>query len=427
MSEPTITCPHCRQDFKLNETLAAPLVEQIRSDYENRLASKETEMAARQAELRAREEALGKAKEEIDAQVADKMRRERARIAEEENRKAKVALASEIEQRVRENAELQEVIRQREGKLAEAQKAQVDLLRKQRELDDARRELDLTVEKRIQDGLDATRARARKEAEDRLLLQVAERDQTIASMKQKLEDAQRKAEQGSQQLQGEVLELELEAALKAQFPTDVIEPVAKGEHGGDVVERVMSAGGQAAGTILWESKRTKTWSDAWLAKLRGDQRAAKAEVAIIISQALPKQVESFGFVDDVWVAHPKLAMPLAVALRASLLEVAAARKAADGQQTKMDMIYRYMTGPGFRHRVQAILEAFSGMKEDLDREKKAITKQWAKREQQITQVMEATTGLYGDLQGIAGKTMVQIDGLEVEALDAMAFGRPSDT
>lgn len=423
MSEPTITCPYCKQDFKLNETLAAPLVEGVRRDYENKLASKETEMATRQADLRAREEAVAKAKEEVDAQVADKLRRERARIAEEENRKAKQALAGEIEQRTREKAELEEVLRQKDTKLAEAQKVQAELLRKQRELDDARRELDLTVEKRIQEGLEATRAQARKEAEEKLHLQVSEREQTIASMKQKIEELQRKAEQGSQQLQGEVLELELEAALKAKFPADLVEPVAKGEFGGDVVHRVVGVAGQPAGTILWESKRTKNWTDGWLAKLRSDQRAAKADVAIIVSQALPKDVDSFGLVDEIWIAHPKVALSVAVALRISLLEVAAARKAVEGQQTKMDMVYRYMTGPGFRHRVQAILEAFSSMKEDLDREKKAITKQWAKREQQIAQVMEATAGLYGDLQGIAGKTVVQIDGLEMESLDAVGAGR----
>jgi hypothetical protein len=420
MSEPTITCPHCKQDFRLDESLAAPLVEGFRRDFENRLASKETEMAVRQTELRTKEEALARAKEDLDAQVADKMRRERARIADEEARKAKQALATEIEQRTRENADLQDVLRQKDAKLADAQKTQAELLRKQRELDDARRELDLTVEKRIQEGLDATRAQARQETEERLHLQVAEKEQTIASMKQKLEELQRKAEQGSQQLQGEVLELQLEAALRAKFPTDVIEPVAKGEYGGDVVHKVVGIAGQPAGTILWESKRTKAWSDGWLGKLRCDQRAAKADVAIIISQALPKDVESFALVDEIWVAHPKIALAVAVALRISLLEVAAARTAVEGQQSKMDMVYRYMTGPGFRHRVQAILEAFSSMKEDLDREKKAITKQWAKREQQITQVMEATAGLYGDLQGIAGKAVVQIDGLEMEALDALA-------
>jgi hypothetical protein len=419
MSESTITCPYCKQDFRLDETLAAPFLERATRDLKNKLASKETEIAVSQADLRAREEALTKAKEDMDAQVADKLRRERARIAEEENRKAKQALAGEIEQRTREKAELEEVLRQKDAKLAEAQKAQAEHLRKQRELEDARRELDVTVEKRIQEGLEATRAQARKEAEEKLHLQVLEREQTIASMKQKLDELQRKAEQGSQQLQGEVSELELEAALKARFPTDLVEPVAKGEFGGDVVQRVVGVAGQPAGTILWESKRTKNWTDGWLGKLRGDQRSAKADVAIIVSQALPKEVESFGLVDEIWVAHPKVALSVAVALRISLLEVAAARKAVEGQQTKMDMVYRYMTGPGFRHRVQAILEAFSSMKEDLDREKKAITKQWAKREQQITQVMEATAGLYGDLQGIAGKTVVQIDGLEMEALDAL--------
>ncbi len=420
MSEATITCPYCKQDFRLDETLAAPLLERVTRDLKNKLASKETEIAVSQADLRAREEALAKAKEDLDGQVADKLRRERARIAEEESRKARQALATEIEQRTREKTELEEALRQKDTKLAEAQKVQAELLRKQRELDDARRELDLTVEKRIQEGLEATRAQARKEAEERLHLQVSEKEQTIASMRQTIEDLKRKAEQGSQQLQGEVLELELEAALKARFPTDLVEPVAKGEFGGDVVQRVVGVAGQPAGTILWESKRTKNWTDGWLGKLRSDQRTAKADVAIIVSQALPKDVDGFALVDEIWVAHPKVALSVAVALRISLLEVAAARKAAEGHETKMDMVYRYMTGPGFRHRVQAILEAFSSMKEDLDREKKAITKQWAKREQQIAQVMEATAGLYGDLQGIAGKTVVQIDGLEMEALAAAA-------
>jgi hypothetical protein len=419
MSEPTITCPFCKRDFKLNDTLAKPLLEEERRKHEAEMASKDAEVASREAELRAQQEAVGKAKQELDAHVADELRRGRAQIAEEEGRKARQALATDLEQQARENADLQEVLRQREARLAEAQKAELAFRRKERELEDARREVDLTIEKRVQEGLDATRAQARKEAEERLHLQVAEREQTIAAMKQKLEELQRKAEQGSQQLQGEVLELELEAALRAKFPGDRIEPVPKGEHGGDVVHRVVGPAGEVCGTMLWESKRTKNWSDGWLAKLRSDQRAAKAELAIIVSQALPKDVETFGFVDDIWVAHPKVAIPVAIALRASLLEVAAARKATEGQQTKMDMVYRYMTGPDFRHRVQAILEAFTAMQGDLDREKKAINAQWSKREKQIAQVMQATAGLYGDLRGIAGATVAQIEELELPTLAAV--------
>ena len=198
---------------------------------------------------------------------------------------------------------------------------------------------------------------------------------------------------------------------------DQIQPVPKGEYGGDVLQRVTSPLGQACGTILWESKRTKNWSDGWLAKLREDQRQAKAEIAIIVSQALPKDVETFDLIDEVWVAHPKTAIPVAMALRQSLMEVAAARKATEGQQTKMEMVYDYLMGPRFRQRVQAIVEAFSTMQEDLDKERKVITKQWAKREEQIGRVMQATVGMYGDLQGIAGKSLQEIEGLELKALD----------
>ena len=191
----------------------------------------------------------------------------------------------------------------------------------------------------------------------------------------------------------------------------------KGEHGGDILHRVSGPFGQTCGTILWESKRTKNWSDSWLGKLREDQRAAKAEIAVIVSQALPKGVETFELIDGVWVTHPRAALPVAMALRNTLIEVACARQATEGQQTKMEMVYQYLTGPRFRQRVQAIVEAFSSMQEDLDKEKKAIMKQWAKREEQIHRVMQATVGMYGDLQGIAGKTLQEIDGLGFPAIE----------
>lgn len=196
----------------------------------------------------------------------------------------------------------------------------------------------------------------------------------------------------------------------------MIQPVPKGEFGGDVLHRVVGPLGQPCGTILWESKRTKNWSDTWLPKLREDQRTAKAEIAVIISQALPKDVETFDLVDGVWVAHPRVLLPIAITLRNTLIEVASARQASEGQQTKMEMVYQYLTGQRFRQRVQAIVEAFSSMREDLDRERKAITKQWAKREEQIDRVMQATVGMYGDLQGIAGKTLQEIEGLEFQGL-----------
>jgi len=412
-----ITCPNCKTEIKLTESLAAPLIESTRREFEQRLAQKDADIVKRESALQEREEALSKEKETINQQVAEKLRKERVTIIAEETKKAKLLLGTDLEQKAQAIIDLQEVLKERDEKLAEAQKVQADFLRKQRELDDAKRELDLTIEKRVQEGLAATRDQAKKEAEESLFLKVKEKEQTIASMQKQIEDLKRRAEQGSQQLQGEVLELELEAQLRGKFPLDTIQPVPKGEHGGDVLHVVNDPLGQTCGTILWESKRTKNWSDGWLTKLREDQRSAKAELAVIISQALPKSVETFDLIDGVWVTHPRAALPIAVTLRHTLIEIATARQASEGQQTKMEMVYQYLTGPRFRQRVQAIVEAFSTMQEDLDKEKKAITKQWAKREKQIECVMQATVGMYGDLQGIAGKTLQEIEGLGLQALN----------
>ena len=416
MAEPTVVCPQCKVEIKLTESLAAPLLESIRREYEQRLTQKDTDIAKREQALAARAQSLEKAQQTLERQVAEKIELERGRIVAEEARNAKIALGGELDQKTKEIHTLQDILKQNNAKLAEAQNAQADVIRKQRELDDARREFELTIEKRVQADLGAEREKAKKEAEEELKLKVMEKDQTITAMQKQIEELKRRAEQGSQQLQGEVLELELEALLAAKFPRDSIQPVPKGEFGGDVLHRVFGPANQICGTILWESKRTKNWSDGWLPKLREDQRAAKAEIAVIISQALPKDIETFGFIDGVWVADPKVALPVAMSLRHTLIEVACTRQASEGQQTKMEMVYGYLTGPRFRQRVQAIVEAFSSMRDDLDREKKAITRQWAKREEQIARVMNATVGMYGDLQGIAGKTLQEIEGLEFQGM-----------
>lgn len=416
MTEPTITCPNCRTEIKLTESLAAPLIQATRKQFEEKLQQKDTEVAEREAALRLKETAVADAKRQLEQQVteqvASKLQQERAQIIAEESRKAKQASATEIETKVRELADLQEVLKARDEKLAEAQKAQAELIKKQRELDDAKRELELTVEKRVQDGLERVRSQAKSQAEEEQKLKVMEKEQTITAMQKQIEELKRRAEQGSQQLQGEVLELELENLLRIKFPFDNIEPVAKGEFGGDLFQRVVSQGGQASGSILWESKRTKNWSDGWLVKLREDQRTAKAEIAVIVSQVLPKGVETFDIVDGVWVTHPRAALPVATILRNTLLQVNMARQVSEGQQTKTEMVYQYLTGPRFKQRVEAIVEAFSSMQEDLDKERKAIMKQWAKREEQIERVMNATVGMYGDLQGIAGKSLQEIEGLD---------------
>jgi hypothetical protein len=391
MADPTITCPECKQEIRLTESLAAPLLEATRRQFESRIARKDEEYAQREAALR-------------------------QSIAADEAKKARMALASELEEKHNEQAELRELLRQNNEKLGEAQKAQADFLRQKRELDDARREMDLTVERRVAESVGQVREQSRREVEESLGLTLREKDQVIEGLRQKIDDLQKRATQGSQQLQGEAQEIQLEELLRERFPDDLIEAVPRGEFGGDIIHRVLNAAGQPCGTILWESKRTKNWSDGWLPKLREDLRSADAEIAVIVSQRLPRGIETFDHVDGIWVTSPRCALPVALALRYSLIEVATMRQAQDGQQTKMEMIYTYLTSARFRHRIQAIVEKFTDMQEDLEKERRTMTRLWEKRDAQIRAVIDATAGMYGDLQGIAGRNLLEIEGLELKAL-----------
>jgi hypothetical protein len=411
ISDPTISCPQCKTEIKLTESLAAPLIALTRERYERALAQKDQDIKTREGELTQKTEALTLKMQSIQQEVNQKILEERAKIMRQESEKARLSVQQELQQKASESLELQRILKEKDAKLTQAQAAQVAVLRKERALEEEKRELGLTVEKRVQEGLDEVRLKASKESEDLFKMKVLEKEQVILGMQRQIEELKRKSEQGSQQLQGEVQELELESLFRSKFPTDSIEPVPKGEAGGDFFQRVVGPYG-VCGTILWESKRTKNWTDGWLSKLRDDQRAAKAEIAALVTQTLPKGVETFDCIDGVWVMSPKCALPVSLALRQSLIELSLARQTRAGQQTKMELVYDYLTGPAFRHRIGAIVEKFSDMQEDLDRERRSMTKLWAKREAQIRGVIEATAGMYGDLQGIAGKSFQEIEGLD---------------
>jgi hypothetical protein len=350
--------------------------------------------------------------------VTQRLTAERSQLVAGEAKKARDAVAGDLQAKEAEAAGLRKTLVANNAKLAEAQQAQAEVMRKERALAEEKREMELTIEKRVQGSVDEIRAKAKQESDEAARLKVMEKDQTIESMTRTIEELKRKAEQGSQQSQGEVFELELEELLRCRFPADAIEPVAKGELGADVIQQVNGSVGQPAGMILWEVKRTKAWSDGWLAKLREDQRRCGADVALIISHALPKHIEHFDLIDGVWVAHPRCALPVAVALRQSLIELSSSKLVQQGQQTKMEQVYQYLTGNKFRQRVEAVVEKFNDMREDLDRERKFMGRQWAKRETQILAVVDSTVGMVGDLQAIAGKAMPEIPSLELPLLDS---------
>jgi len=415
---PTIQCPSCKTQIKLNESLAAPLIAAAQRELE-------VEAAKREHAVKEREHALGKKLIELEAQragldeeITAKLAKERQVLAAAAEKRVRAALADELAQSRSELAARDALIGERDAKLAVARAKEMELLKMQRELETQRQELELSVQRRLQEESGKLRDEARRAADEDSRLSILAKDKIISDMQAQVEEMRRKSEQGSQQLQGEVFELQLEALLRQTFPTDAIEPVPKGEHGGDVVHRVRNGAGQVAGTLLWEMKNTKAWKADWLQKLRADQRAAKADLAILVSDVLPKGIQIFGEHEGVWITSTRTALPVALCLRQLLVEVAAARKTGEGLETKMDLVYQYLTGPRFKQRVNAVFESFRTMKADLDKERQVLTKHWAKRDAQLERGLAASVGMIGDMEGISGQSMHEIEGHEWKALDA---------
>lgn len=367
MNEPTIICPRCGCAVPMSEALTKQIEEQVKERLRSEISA---------AEARARAEA----ESALDVTIAD----------------------------------LRNQVNEGRTKLKASQEKELEFLKAQRALEDRARELDLEVERQVGTAKGEIEQVARNKVEEEHRIKDLEKDSRLQQLTTQIEELKRKAEQGSQQTQGEVVEVELEEMLARAFPHDRVEPVPKGIRGADAVQRVYHPSGCYCGAIVWESKNTKNWSDGWLAKLKEDQRAVSGECAVLMSVALPPTIKHIGQVDGVWITDLACAVTLASALRSSLIEVAMAKVSLVGKGEKMETLYAYLSGPQFRERVGAVVEAFVSMKKDLDQEKRAMERQWAKREKQIERVVRNMGGMYGDVQGII-VTLPDIEMLELPA------------
>ena len=404
--ESAIACPHCGKAFRLTETIARPLIEAAQAELESEHAERMARIAKREAALKAEQAKTTAALQSVEETVA-------ARVAEQQHKLRMAAEKQAAEKTGVEMKSLRDALADYQKRTKESQSNELALRKKVIALEDRERELEIEKARQLDAERASIRAAAKKELDDHHRLQLAERDKMNSDLKQRLEDMKRKMEQGSQQLQGEVQELDLEATLRGAFPTDTIIAVPKGVHGGDCLQRVSLGTGATAGSILWESKRTKKFSPAWLGKMRGDQRAANADAAILVSAVLPKDLDRFGLVDGVWISDLRSAVPLAISIRELILRVHATRQSETGKQTKMEQLYRYLCGHEFRHRIEQILESYETMRSDLEAEKRALTKHWAKREKQLDMVLQSTSMMYGELQAIAGSALLGIEQLEL--------------
>lgn len=293
-------------------------------------------------------------------------------------------------------------------------KNELDLRKEKRELENAKKTIELEKQREIDSMREEIYNQAKNESELDYKLKIRERDEKLKQMSKKIEELQKKAEQGSQQLQGEVQELELEDFLKQNFPLDEIEPIAKGQKGADILQKVRNEFGVECGLILWESKRTKDFGSKWIAKLKDDQRTTKANVAVLISEVLPENINTFGLIDGVWVGGFKSVHGIATALRENLLQIFSLRQSEVGKNQKMDALYGYLTSHEFAQRIESIIESFDIMEEQINTERKAFERQWSTREKLLGQVMKSTVGLHGDLKGIIGYSLPDVKGLQLD-------------
>jgi hypothetical protein len=383
MAVDTIQCPSCGIRIPMSKAVTGEIEESLRNEYEKQ--QRERDAAQREA---------------FDA------------LLKEEQNKTATKVKKEFSLQL---ASAQDELAAVSEKLDAANKKELALLRTQKELTQRQASLDLEVEQRVVAAQDEIMNKAAEQAAERHRIKDLEREKKLTDLAAQLDDAQRKLAQGSQQLQGEVAELDLENALRVTFPHDGVDPVGKGVRGADIIWTVRTALGVDCGQVAWESKNTKAWSDGWLTKAKDDQRARKAACVVLVSSALPKGMAHFGLVDGVWVCSPAVAIGVAHALRAQLIQVASARAAADGKDSKMENLYHYMTGTEFRQRIEALVESFGAMQQDLERERRSLQTSWAKREKQIARSFESVAGMFGEMQGIVGPTLQKVAMLELPA------------
>ena len=272
-------------------------------------------------------------------------------------------------------------------------------------------ERELAYKQQLAADEDRIRTETRKSVADEFLLKDREKDKRLADALQQVEELKAKMQQGSQQTQGEVLELELEEALRREFKDDEIIEVKKGQRGADVLQKVNDRRGRFCGTILWETKNAH-WTETWIPKLRADQREAKAQIAVLVAIQPPPEVETFAYRDGVWIVPRRYAKDLALMLRYSLVKVFAERANLAGKDEKMEILYQYLTSVEFQHRIQAIVEGFSYLWADVERERRWFATKWARQEKEIRKIIDSTQGMYGDLQAVTGRSLAAIPALE---------------
>ena len=394
-----ITCPNCNHTFEATEALT----NQIKSNLENHYAHK-----IKSNEKKIREE-MNQKWQTMEEQRKKTLEAEKQQAILEAKREAKSKVELELK-------DLQEQNLANKKKLDEANQKELQLRKQARDLQEQKKNMELEIARKLDSERKQIEEKTKSELEEKNRLQLAEKDKQMEQLKKSLEEAQRRAKQGSQQIQGDVQENDLKAILEARFGTDTISDVPTGIRGADLIQAVNNNLGQKVGTILWESKRTQTWTESWVQKLKDDQAKAQADISIIATQAMPQGIHSYGYYRGTWVVKYQTSYILALTstIRYFLEQMALVKSSQVGKGQKMEYLYNYLASPQFKNKIENIVEAFTSMQEGIDSERRAMQRIWSKREKELDRVIDSTTSMYGQLQGIMGAKLERIEKLELE-------------
>lgn len=371
-----VKCPHCGKQVEISEAIKHQVEEVVRSE-EKEKTKLEIEKLRKQIE----EKTEKKLKEELEFKMKDSQ--------------------NELEEAKKRNKELQE--------------EQLETNRKLREQKELSEKKELENQKKLNEDLEKMRQDISKTESEKAKLRELELEKKLTDTQKALEEAQRKTRQGSGQLQGEVMELNLEENLKSTFPYDEFLPIPKGIEGADIWQKVKNKHGQVAGSFVWEIKRTKAFSKSWLVKLREDCRKVNGSIAILVTDVLPDTISYFGRESGVWICSFEQALVLANVLRDGLLQLAIAKSSALHKDEHLQEIYDYITSEAFRHKIEAHFESVKTLKVDLDSEKRAMERIWKKREVEIQRLDRSMSQMFGEIQGVVGPQLETPSNLKIEA------------
>ncbi|MDB5203743.1 MAG: hypothetical protein JWQ27_3152 [Ferruginibacter sp.] len=414
-----IKCPGCGHVFDVENVIAADLEQKYQSQYQAKLQQSLSKVEEEKKRLENEQQLFEEKKKNENELFAQKLQQEKSKLETQLQESLRKSIASDFENKLK---MLETTQADTQEKLNEARRKELEFLKKEQQLKSKEEELEITLQKKLQEERNTISLEIRKQEMEKNGVREAEYNLRLQELHKQLEDQKklademrRKAEQGSMQLQGEAQELMLEKILRETFPFDGIEEVGKGVEGADCMQIVRNSSGRECGKIIYESKRTKGWSNNWIDKLKSDMRSRGADIAILVTQAFPKDMERFGERDGIWICNFSEVSSVSAIIRSGILKLYEIQRSEENKGDKMQLLYNYLTGVEFRGQVEAIAEGFLSMKSSISRERMQMEKMWKEREKQLEKVLISTSGLYGSVKGIAGASVGDIPLLDGES------------